>query len=70
MTDEQLNKFQRCIKVFANSVAALSEIEMMKVANEERRRNDYADAYDEAAFASITLKYSLDVDDTQQYLFQ
>jgi hypothetical protein len=54
---------------FANSIAALAEIECMKAANEQRKDQGYAQAYDEAAFASIILKYSLDVNDTQQYLF-
>ena len=50
MNEEQLNKLQRCIYVFANAIGALAEIEMMKAANEERRRHDYTDAYGEKEF--------------------
>ena len=53
MTDEQINKLQRCVQVFANAIGALAEIEMIKAANEERRRHDYADAYGEDEFYDV-----------------
>lgn len=69
MDSFDLNRFQRCVKVFANSVAALAEIEAMKQANEQQRRNDYADAYGEESFYAVIERYNLGVDATQQYLF-
>jgi hypothetical protein len=72
MTDEQLKKFQRCIMVFANAVGALAEIEMMIAENNERSRNDYAQAYGEDEFydvvrdrrlLSINIKDDLDYDE-------
>ena len=54
MTPEQAASY-----VFAQSVAALCEIEGAKAANETRRRNGLADAYDDAAFAGIIDRYGL-----------
>lgn len=54
MTDEQKAAF-----VFANAVAAMAEIESMKIANHERAMQNHSPAYNEAAFLTIIEKYGI-----------
>ena len=51
---------QKAAKVFAQAVAALAEIEAMRVANHEREANGEAYAYDEAAFREVPERYGID----------
>lgn len=50
---------QAAAYVMAQAVAALIQLESMKVANAERERNGFAPAYDEAAFASLEVHYCI-----------
>ena len=50
---------QKAAYVFAQSVAAMAEIEGMKALNTERERNGYALAYSEEAFLAVPTKYGL-----------
>lgn len=45
--------------VFAQSVAALAEIEAMKAANAHREMQGYSQAYDEGSFFAVIEKYGL-----------
>lgn len=54
-----MNKDQAAAYVFAQSVAALAEIEGMKAANAERMSRGEALAYNEAAFFKIHAQYGI-----------
>lgn len=54
MTPEQAASY-----VYAQSVAAMAEIEGMKAMNEERRMQGYSIAYDEQSFLDVIQSYGL-----------
>lgn len=47
------NQFEESVQTMKRSVAVLAEIKAMDQANRDRARNDYAPAYDEAAYLSV-----------------
>lgn len=55
---------------FVNAMVAcaLCELEAMKAANEERRDQGYALAYDEAAFMAVPEKYGIHHNQVLEYL--
>lgn len=69
MNDEQIDRLQRSVKVFANAIGALAEIEMMKVTNWEREMQGFANAYGESDFYNVVLERRLKIDDIQQGIY-
>lgn len=52
----------------AQTVACLCELEAMKVANQERQENGYANAFDEMAFRELPEQYGLTHNQLVEYL--